>query len=125
MCNQVRLCVQAACWAYNSAMADVAGHTFLWVQGAAYDGQTLVSRQLGPTIDLFPPCPYRSTASLIPVFSCRLECAAAGCYALSRLLDEGVIAGCEGDICSALGMLWGRLLTGQVPWMANVAQVGR
>lgn len=49
----------------------------------------------------------------------------AGCYSLARLLDEGVIAGCEGDVCSALGMLWGKLMTGQVPWMANVAQVGR
>ncbi|EFN55854.1 hypothetical protein CHLNCDRAFT_22676, partial [Chlorella variabilis] len=48
-----------------------------------------------------------------------------GCYSLARLLDEGVIAGCEGDVCSALGMLWGKLMTGQVPWMANVAQVGR
>lgn len=48
----------------------------------------------------------------------------AGCYSLSRLLDEGVVAGCEGDVCSALGMLWGKTMTRQVPWMANVAQVG-
>ncbi|PSC69499.1 8-amino-7-oxononanoate synthase isoform A [Micractinium conductrix] len=46
-----------------------------------------------------------------------------GCYSLARLLDEDVIAGCEGDVCSALGMLWGKLMTVQVPWMANVAQV--
>eukprot|EP00887_Chlorella_sp_A99_P007422 scaffold2.g7422.t1 len=46
-----------------------------------------------------------------------------GCYSLARLLDEGVVAGCEGDVPSALGMLWGRLMTGQVPWMANVAQL--
>jgi len=35
-----------------------------------------------------------------------------------------VIAGCEGDVCSTLGMLWAKLMTGQVPWMANIAQVG-
>jgi L-fucose isomerase-like protein len=46
-----------------------------------------------------------------------------GCYSLSRLLDEQVVAGCEGDVCSALGMLWGQAMTGQVPWMANIAQV--
>lgn len=88
----------------------------------------------------------------------------AGCYSLARLLDEGVVAGCEGDVPSALGMasaggaclqqwaacclparcpspaavltpadlppprapltlqLWGRLMTRQVPWMANVVQ---
>jgi len=48
---------------------------------------------------------------------------AAGCYSLSRLLDEQVVAGCEGDVCSALGMLWGQAMTGQTPWMANIAQV--
>lgn len=46
-----------------------------------------------------------------------------GCYSLSRLLDEQVVAGCEGDVCSALGMLWGQAMTGQIPWMANIAQV--
>ena len=50
-------------------------------------------------------------------------CFLAGCYSLARLLDEGVVAGCEGDVCSALGMLWGKLMTAQVPWMANIAQV--
>lgn len=49
----------------------------------------------------------------------------AGCYSLARLLDEGVVAGCEGDVCSALGMLWSKLMTGQVPWMANIAQASR
>lgn len=54
---------------------------------------------------------------------CRLPLLPAGCYALARLLDEGVVAGCEGDVCTTLGMLWGRLMTGCVPWMGNVAQV--
>lgn len=50
---------------------------------------------------------------------------AAGCYSLSRLLDEQVVAGCEGDVCSALGMLWGQAMTGQTPWMANIAQASQ
>lgn len=46
-----------------------------------------------------------------------------GCYALSRLTDAGVIAGCEGDVPSTLGMLWAQLLLDATPWMANPARV--
>ena len=46
-----------------------------------------------------------------------------GCYALARLNDEGIIAGCEGDLVSTLGMMWTHQLLGTIPWMANPAQV--
>ena len=46
-----------------------------------------------------------------------------GCFALSQLNDSGIIAGCEGDIVSAVGMLWVYYLTGKIPWMANPAQI--
>jgi len=46
-----------------------------------------------------------------------------GCFALSQLLDDGIVAGCEGDLVSTVGMLWARLLTGEVPWMANPARL--
>ncbi len=46
-----------------------------------------------------------------------------GCYALSRLTDSGLIAGCEGDLPSALGMLWAALLLEETPWMANPARI--
>ncbi len=42
-----------------------------------------------------------------------------GCYALSRLADEGVDSGCEGDIPSILALAWMRALTGEPAWMAN------
>jgi L-fucose isomerase-like protein len=45
------------------------------------------------------------------------------CLALSRLADEGIVAGCEGDLVSAVAMLWARVLLGVVPWMANPAMV--
>lgn len=48
---------------------------------------------------------------------------ATGCLALARLNDEGIPAGCEGDIPSALGLLWTRFLTGRPGWMANPARV--
>jgi L-fucose isomerase-like protein len=46
-----------------------------------------------------------------------------GCFALSKLNDEAIIAGCEGDLVSTLGMLWVNYLTDQTVWMANPAQL--
>lgn len=46
-----------------------------------------------------------------------------GCYALAMLNDEGVVAGCEGDMVSTLTMLMIRELTGETSWMANPAQI--
>ena len=42
-----------------------------------------------------------------------------GCYAMSRLNDEGIIAGCEGDLPGTLTMVWMYHLTGEIPFMAN------
>lgn len=46
-----------------------------------------------------------------------------GCFALSALADSGVVAACEGDLVSAVAMLWARLLVGATPWMANPSQI--
>lgn len=43
------------------------------------------------------------------------------CLGLSFLNDLGIPAGCEGDICSIAGMMLLKELTGETPWMANVA----
>ncbi len=48
---------------------------------------------------------------------------ATACYALSKLNDEGIVAGCEGDLVSTVGMLWAHYLTEKPVWMANPAQV--
>jgi L-fucose isomerase-like protein len=45
-----------------------------------------------------------------------------GCFALSRLADEGVTAACEGDVPSTLALLWASRLTGSPAWMANPAR---
>jgi L-fucose isomerase-like protein len=46
-----------------------------------------------------------------------------GCFGLAQLTDEGVIAGCEGDLVSTVGLLWAHKLVGATPWMANPAQL--
>ena len=43
------------------------------------------------------------------------------CLALALLNSRGIAAGCEGDLVSILGMMLTRALTGDIPWMANVA----
>jgi L-fucose isomerase-like protein len=46
-----------------------------------------------------------------------------GCFGLAQLTDEGIIAGCEGDLVSTVGLLWAQTLLGVTPWMANPAQL--
>ena len=46
-----------------------------------------------------------------------------GCYALSRLNDEHVPAGCEGDLQSLFSLYVAFLLSGQAAFMGNVASV--
>ncbi|MBM3695595.1 MAG: hypothetical protein FJW79_06660 [Actinobacteria bacterium] len=50
---------------------------------------------------------------------------ATACPALSALNDEGLVAGCEGDVPAALAMLWVRRLLGVASWMANPARLDR
>jgi len=47
------------------------------------------------------------------------------CLALAKLIDEGIIAGCEGDINATLSMIILHYLTGQPVWMANPASINR
>ena len=62
-------------------------------------------------------------AVTVRCFDLVLEDSTSGCYALSDVTDAGVIAGCEGDVVSTIGMLWANMLLGEVPWMANPADL--
>lgn len=46
-----------------------------------------------------------------------------GCFALAQLNDEGLVAGCEGDVAATVGMLWARHLLGATTWMANPSRI--
>jgi L-fucose isomerase-like protein len=47
----------------------------------------------------------------------------SGCLALAGLNDDGIVAGCEGDVPSTLAMMLVRELLDQPAWMANPAVV--
>ena len=46
-----------------------------------------------------------------------------GCLALAMLNDEGIIAGCEGDLQSVFTLLVAKALTGKVGFMANPSMI--
>jgi L-fucose isomerase-like protein len=66
---------------------------------------------------------YELDALTLRCFDIVLSRGTSGCFALSELTDSGVISGCEGDLVSTIGLMWANLLTGEVPWMANPAEL--
>ncbi|MDP8200702.1 MAG: hypothetical protein P9M11_01010 [Candidatus Tenebribacter burtonii] len=66
---------------------------------------------------------YALDAVTLRCFDLVLDLGTTGCFALSRLNDEGIIAGCEGDIVSTIGMRLVFKKTGKLPWMANPSRL--
>lgn len=66
---------------------------------------------------------YELNAVSVRCFDLVLDLKTTGCFALSKLNDDGIIAGCEGDLVSTLGMIWANAMTDQTVWMANPAQL--
>jgi L-fucose isomerase-like protein len=68
---------------------------------------------------------YRFTALTLRCFDLLAARDVTACVALARLNDGGIPAGCEGDIPSALGLLWIRALWNEPAWMANPSRLDR
>eukprot|EP00823_Brevimastigomonas_motovehiculus_P005209 TRINITY_DN3716_c0_g1_i10.p1 TRINITY_DN3716_c0_g1~~TRINITY_DN3716_c0_g1_i10.p1 ORF type:complete len:377 (+),score=80.78 TRINITY_DN3716_c0_g1_i10:274-1404(+) len=66
---------------------------------------------------------HRLHALTVRCFDLVLACRSTGCLALAELNDRGIIAGCEGDLNSTIGMLLAYKLLNQRSWMANPAQI--
>jgi len=66
---------------------------------------------------------YKLDALTVRCFDFVQQQKTTGCFGLAQLTDEGVIAGCEGDMVSTIGLLWAHRLLGVTPWMANPAQL--
>ena len=65
----------------------------------------------------------RLDAVAVRCFDLVLRQRTTGCLALAHLNDQGVIAGCEGDLVATVALLWLRRLTGKTAWMANPSRV--
>ena len=66
---------------------------------------------------------HRLDAVSLRCFDLLVSRETTGCFALSELTGAGIMAGCEGDLVSTIGMLWANLLTGELPWMANPSEL--
>ena len=66
---------------------------------------------------------YRLSAFTLRCFDLVTGLHNTGCYALSRLNDEQVPAGCEGDLQALFSMYLGTLLGANAAFMANVTAV--
>jgi len=66
---------------------------------------------------------HRLTACTVRCFDLVKRLENTGCYALSRLNDERVPAGCEGDLQSLLSLYIAFLLSRSAAFMGNVASV--
>jgi len=68
---------------------------------------------------------YKLDAFTIRCFDLVNELKNTGCYALSRLNDQGITAGCEGDLQALFSMHLARAPTGAAAFMGNLARIDR
>lgn len=68
---------------------------------------------------------YDLDALTIRCFDIVKEMNTTGCLALSLLNNEGLVAGCEGDVPAAFSMFFAHQLTGVMPFMANPAAIDK
>lgn len=66
---------------------------------------------------------YGLTALTMRCFDLLSSVNNTGCLALARLNDEGITAGCEGDIPALFTMIINHLITGSPAFMSNPAQI--
>lgn len=66
---------------------------------------------------------HRLAACTVRCFDLVSRLRTTGCYALSRLNDEKVPSGCEGDLQALFSMYVGILLSGESAFMGNIASV--
>ena len=65
----------------------------------------------------------RLDAMTIRCFDIVKACDTTSCLALALLNDEGIVAGCEGDMQTLLSMFLAKRLCGEVAFMANPSQL--
>ena len=65
----------------------------------------------------------RLDAFTIRCFDIVKTCGTTSCLALALLNDEGIVAGCEGDMQTLLTMLLAKRICGEVAFMANPSQL--
>ena len=65
----------------------------------------------------------RLDAMTIRCFDIVKACGTTSCLALALLNDEGIVAGCEGDMQTLMSMVFAKRICGEVAFMANPSQL--
>ncbi len=111
------------------AMHDPAGGTPVrWLRrsdqgfGHLPDAEVVAAAALRPTLTAVLER-HRVDAVTVRCFDFLTDLHTSGCLALAELNDDGIVAGCEGDVAAAVAMLWIRHLLDRPSWIANPAQV--
>lgn len=63
------------------------------------------------------------SAISVECFSMVMRDKVTACLPLAVLNNKNTVAACEGDICSMLGKMLIRAVSGEIPWQANVAEI--
>lgn len=63
------------------------------------------------------------SAISVECFSMVMRDQVTACLPLAVFNAQNIVAACEGDICSMIGKMLIRTLTGSIPWQANVAEI--
>lgn len=66
---------------------------------------------------------YELSAISVECFSMVMRDEVTACLPLAVFNAQNIVAACEGDICSMLGKMLIRAITGRIPWQANVAEI--
>ena len=113
---------------YNQVTDDEVGESCAHLAGKA-----LACREASPEDMIKAMRLYRAIRKIVDedrlsalTLSCfRLieQTGTTGCLALALLNDEGIIAGCEGDLQSIFTMLAAKVLTGKPTFMANPSMI--
>ncbi|WP_308755646.1 fucose isomerase [uncultured Bacteroides sp.] len=113
---------------YNRITDDEVGESCALIAGKA-----LACREASPEDMIKAMRLYRAIRKIVDedrlsaiTLSCfRLieQTGTTGCLALALLNDEGIIAGCEGDLQSVFTMLAAKVLTGKPSFMANPSMI--
>lgn len=66
---------------------------------------------------------YQLSGITLECFDMVNDRAVTACLSLALLNSKGIVAGCEGDLVSLVGMMLVQAITGAIPWMANVVSL--
>lgn len=97
----------------DSFMADFSGVTKIDLSETAKVNELLIQTIKNRKLD----------AVTVECFPMVMKDCVTACLPLAKLNNDGIPAGCEGDLTAIAGMMLCKELTGTVPWMANVNKV--